>query len=349
MRFRYLFAMLTAVILTLLVVFSQEESPTDTMAAEPTVFVADSPFAVGELLAPDESVYRETWEIAYGNFPHMDGSDALSALAERFAQLQLNPNGAISTELTDFMGKPYAMDSFVLDREFSNSIFYDSEQRVFFASTPSNLLLLVNFTPANQQLLESGGKSVCADVFARTALVLYTSQDTPIDSLTIPQLKGILSGELTELSALCDMDAAIHLYYQFGNLQEDALDVLHNRVLGDASLREPVMEEQTIPSGIPGGDDYAIPVTSDYSNAIGNIGIGLYQDVVQMPDVQMLAIEGTPPNPETVRTGEYPLWLDCSAVYAQENAETAPGKAAAWLHTAQGKALLEQVGLVPTA
>ena len=321
-------------------------TPFMTAEGTPNVYVAEGSFSLGGFLPPDESLGRHSWEIEYGNFPYMDGSELLAPAAEAMAQSLLNPEGEIETPLTRFSHEASATERFLYRETESSGVLYDDNTPVYLEAATPNLLLLANFTSEDEAYLESEGEAIVAEEFSREALVFITHADNPVESLTVEQLRGVLSGEIVNWSEIGGDNADIRLYYDFERMGPEIERLLHSLVMEGASLTGPVMGEQVIPSGIPGGDSYTLSYPEAYQNGPDSIGIAFLSDTAQ-PDVKPLAIDGVPPIAEAILAGEYPLCIGCFAVYRESDKDGVPAQFTEWMLGGKGAAVLEAAGIVP--
>ncbi len=323
-----------------------EWSDTSKTTPTPDIYVAEGRFSLGGLLPPDESDDRHSWEIEYGNFPHMDGSKSLASAAEAMARHLLNPEGRMTRELVNFSYKSYAMEAFLHQNRESSEILYDEDVPVYLEASTPNLLLLADFMPEDGAYLESGGDTVVAKEFGREATVFIAHADNPVQSLTMEQLKDVLSGTIVNWEEVGGDDQPIKVYCDFEEMGLEMQDFFHSRILKGMGLVNPVEGEQRIPSGIEGGGDYTLSFPAAYHNELGSIGVSLARDA-GLSDVKVLEVDGVAPNAESLRSGSYPLYVGCYAVYWERDRDGVPGAFAEWLLSQEGAAVVESAGIIP--
>ena len=158
-----------------------------------------------------------------------------------------------------------------------------------------NLLLLANVSQNDIEYLESKGDTVIYYEIAKKALVLAVPADFPADSLTLLQLKNILSGETADWSSLGG-EYPISVHYD-NNIGEEYLEMLDAVILKGVPLTAPAMREHEVATNT---SRHTIMVNAPYDNAPGSLGIFDYNDAPAENSFKILMIDGVMPSEETI-------------------------------------------------
>ncbi len=202
-------------------------------------------------------------------------------------------------------------------------------------------MILVAREPSEDELLSAGLGGVTLDVqpVALDAFVFLVHADNPIDSLSIPEIRSIYTGETTNWAELGNPDAEIHPY-------------LRNPNSGSQELMEDLVMQGLTMIDAP---DMILESMMGPFNAISTdpqgIGYSVYyyaQNIFPNEAVQMIAVDGVYPSSETIAEGEYPLSTE---VYVVIRADTPPDSPARqlrdWLLTEAGQVVVAASGYVP--
>ena len=172
------------------------------------------------------------------------------------------------------------------------------------------------------------------------AFVFFTHKDNPVDSLTIEQVKGIYSGEITNWKEVGGKNIPIKAYQRnHGSGSQSMME----RFMGDTPLMEaPTEYIQDLMSGI-------IEDVTDYQNRNSAIGFSYryyVSGIVGNPDVKILKINGVEPTNENIRNGSYPITTPIYAVTYKGQENENIQVLLDWVLGPQGQELLEKSGYV---
>ena len=178
---------------------------------------------------------------------------------------------------------------------------------------------------------------------AGEGFVFVVNRDNPVDSLTVEQLKGIYSGEITNWSEVGGDDVEIIAYQR--NTDSGSQNYMR-AFMGDTPLMEPLTDQ--IPSSM-----YSIlDVVANYENSVGAIGYsvysysdGMYEDLSK---IKYIKVNGVEPSLENLYDGSYPLLGYNYAIYSAELDENSPTRALVdWMRSDEGQAVVASAGYVP--
>lgn len=171
------------------------------------------------------------------------------------------------------------------------------------------------------------------------AFVFFVHKDNPIDSLTIEQIKGIYSGEITNWSEVGGANEEIAAFQRDEGSGSQSMML---RFMGDTPLKE--AETETIQ-----GMGAVIERVVDYKSKSGSIGYSFryyIEGIIQNPDIKMIAIEGIAPTAENVRNNKYPIITPVYAVTYEGNTNENVDRLVAWMLSEEGQYIIEETGYV---
>lgn len=175
----------------------------------------------------------------------------------------------------------------------------------------------------------------------KEAFVFFTNAKNPVKSLTIEQIRGIYSGEITNWKQVGSEDLEIQVFMRNGNSgSASALE----KLMGDLPMVEPKKEFLfNLMSGI-------VQAASDYENHRGAIGFSFryyVTDIVNENDIRFIPIEGVEPTIDTVTSGEYPLVDQIYISYRKGYMTEEMQRLLTWILSEEGQLLIERSGYAP--
>lgn len=196
--------------------------------------------------------------------------------------------------------------------------------------------------PSPEQIEEakSNGTEFIFTPIGDEAFVFFTHKDNPVDSLTIEQVKGIYSGEITNWKEVGGKNVPIKAYQRNSGSGSQSM---MERFMGDTPLMTPPKHQvQDLMSGI-------IDRVTDYQNRNSAIGFSYryyLTGIMENPKVKVLKINGIAPTNENVRNGSYPIRTPIYAVTYEGNPNENVDILIDWVLGPQGQELLEKSGYV---
>jgi len=172
------------------------------------------------------------------------------------------------------------------------------------------------------------------------AFVFFVHKDNPIESLTVEQIRGIYSGQITNWSQVGGKDEKI---VPFQRNEGSGSQSMLIRIMGDTPILEPNMQTQV------GGMGGIIEEVADYQNKSTSIGFSFryyVEGIIQNPDIKMIAIDGISPTKESIRAGTYPFIAPVYAVSYEGNDNPHVQELIDWMLSEEGQYIIEQTGYV---
>ena len=172
------------------------------------------------------------------------------------------------------------------------------------------------------------------------AFVFFVHKDNPIDSLTLEQIKGIYSGQITNWSQVGGKNEKI---VPFQRNEGSGSQSMLIRLMGDTPIIEPDMQERV------GGMGGIIKEVADYKNKSNSIGFSFrfyVEGMIKNPDIKMIAIDAVAPTKENIQNGTYPIIAPVYAVTYEGNLKENVYKLIEWMLSEEGQYIIEETGYV---
>ena len=203
--------------------------------------------------------------------------------------------------------------------------------------------------PSEEQLkiAERAGVELHFTPIGREAFVFFVNSKNPVTGLTVEQIQGIYSGEITNWSEVGGKWQRIRPFQRDQNSgSQSALE----RLMAGLELIEP--EEEDRIEGM-GGIIRSVANYRNHENALGFSFRYYSTQMVKNNEIRLLAINGVEPNKDTIRDGSYPIASEFFAVTASPIGEPAPEEGNItiknfldWILSEQGKYIVEETGYV---
>ncbi len=239
-----------------------------------------------------------------------------------------------------------------LDKAVRNAIL-GGEQTVAHTKTYTsfdNLLngkcQLIYTTPLSDtqlQTMQNIGFRHEAEPVAGEGFVFVVNKDNPVDTLTIEQIKGIYSGEITNWKEVGGNDAEIIAYQR--NADSGSQNYMVS-FMGETPLMKPVTDQ--IPASMSG----ILDVIAGYDNGIDAIGYsvyaysdGMYENI---SEIKYIKVNGVEPSLTTLADGTYPLLGYNYAVFSADEPEDSHVRALVkWIQSDEGQQVIANAGYIP--
>ena len=259
-----------------------------------------SPFNPDSRLATLDD--RARYKIEY-NLPFLDGATAFYPLYAAFA-------------------KAVFKDSYWNDwREFNNRRYHrDMESAVRLSRTANAYTNLLNatvdiifcFEPSQSQLQQFRDRNIDLQLIpiAREAFVFFTHKNNPVSNVTIDDIRGIYSGNITNWRALGGSDNSI---IAFQRPPDSGSQTILESVMGNIPIVKPP-REIILPA--MGSMINRVASYRNYNEAIGYSFLIYATEMAQNDQIKLLSINGVYPSAKTIQDGTYPFSQNIYAIYA---------------------------------
>ena len=256
------------------------------------------------------------------NFPRLNGSTSTAPLAEAVCSALLGESREAVGDLVQFSRTTQAY------RELLNG--------------NADLLIIGE---ANGDILaekEARGFEWLKTPFATDAFVFVVNENNPVDSITVEEARKIYTGEITNWSQLGGRDEPIIPFQR--NAEAGSQTLMEKHVMQGTPMME--APEEYIVATMGG----LMAAVKSYDNSAGAIGYSVYYYAEEMKAAQglkLLKLEGVEPNPETIRSEEYPIVNPKYVVISAAAEEDSPTKQLYdWLLSEEGQRLIAAEGYV---
>ena len=203
--------------------------------------------------------------------------------------------------------------------------------------------------PSQAQLdaAAAAGMELHLTPIGREAFVFFVNSKNPVQGLTVEEIQGIYTGEITNWRELGGKFQKIRPYQRAQNSGSQSALL---RLMDGLPLMEPEKEDRI---GGMGGIITQVASYRNHKNAIGFSFRFYSTEMLENDQIRLLALNGVEPTKETIRSGEYPISSNFYAVTASPVGTPAPEetnedlrKLIDWILSDQGQQLIEQTGYV---
>ena len=246
-----------------------------------------------------------------GDIPVIDGAAALLPIYAGFVE-SIYPESSVI-----FNGEDY---------DASSAMHYTNTRGAYKDIVDGNADIIICAQPSDEQLAyaEQNGVELEMVQVGSDAFVFIVNANNPVSDITIDQIRGIYSGEITNWSELGgDFSPIAAMRRNKNSGSETALE----KLMGDT----PIKPDYTALFGSPIGVSFRYYVT-------GMLAEG---------GVKILTINGIEPTPETIADGSYPISGGIYAVYRKGETNENVYKAIDFMLSPEGQKIVEQSGYIP--
>ena len=221
----------------------------------------------------------------------------------------------------------------------------DAYQRLIDGKTD----LIFCAAPSKDQLAkaEAAGVQLHMTPIGREAFVFFVNSENPVAGLTVEEIQGIYTGEITNWRELGGKNQKIRPYQRAENSGSQSALL---RLMEGLPLMEPEKEDRI--AGM-GGIITQVASYRNHKNAIGFSFRFYSTEMVENEQIKLLALNGVEPTKETIREGSYPISSNFFAITASPIGEPAPEERNEdlralidWILSEQGQEIIEKTGYV---
>ena len=186
--------------------------------------------------------------------------------------------------------------------------------------------------------------SLQLDQIGSDPFVFFVSKDNPVKSLTVQEIRGIYSGQITNWKEVGGKDAEIVAFQQPTNS------------VSQIGMKTLVMQDETMMDPVTGfimtvyGDSAFRDVIMRFDESENALGYayGSYANALYLNEnVKVLAVDGVLPEAEAVRNGDYPLVGGIYAITRKGDVSKNTQKLVKGLLSPSGQKCVLQEGFVP--
>lgn len=272
----------------------------------------------GTIVPPADEDFTFTRE----NLPKLDGSTANIPMGVLMVQRLLGVSEQEADAMLQFTTTPNAYAALV-EKE-------------------ADLLLVYEADEETKKLIRDSGVKLEYYPIGRDALVFLANEGNPVTSLTTAQIQEIYQGKITNWKAVGGEDKTIEAYQRPVKSGSQAL-------MTKLVMKElPLMEAPTERYPAQMGD--LINALADYSNGKNALGYSVYyyvKNMVELPGLKLMEVDGVVPSEKTIADGSYPHLNEFYAVIRQNEPEGSPTRRLLdWVLSDEGRKAIQDAGYV---
>ena len=228
-----------------------------------------------------------------------------------------------------FVESIYPEDSVIYNGESydnASAMHYTNTRGAYKDIVDGNCDLIVCVQPSDEQLKYAAENGVELEMveIGKDAFVFIVNDNNPVSDITVDQIRGIYSGEITNWSELGGPNVPIAaMHRNEGSGSQTALE----KLMGDI----PVVPDYTVLFGSPIGFSFRYYVT-------GMLAEG---------GVKMLSVDGIEPDIANIASNAYPVTSSIYVIYRKGETNENVYKAVDFMLSPEGQKIVEDSGYVP--
>lgn len=281
------------------------------------------PYAEGSLTA---SLEETSTLLLEKDLPVLDGATALYPVYSAFAKA-VYPADAL----------PDSLSAGVLLCSSTSGAYkalVDRKADIIFVAGPSEPQL---------EYARSKGVTMKFTPIGKEGFVFFVNSKNSVENLTIEQIKGIYSGEITDWKELGGKKSKIRA---FQRKEGSGSQTTLRKLMGDKPLMDAPQEDRVdLMRGI-------VEQVADYKNYTEAIGYSFRfysTEMLKENRIRLLKVEGAEPDIHSIADGSYPLSSEFYAVTLDGLESPDTVRFLEWMLSEQGQELIGKTGYVPLA
>lgn len=180
-------------------------------------------------------------------------------------------------------------------------------------------------------------RRVRMDPVAWDALVVLVHKDNPVETITVPQLRQVYLGKITNWKQLGGKDAPIELFVRKGKISGVGRTI---RELIFANYDQEFTKTAKV---VKSSGPLEKAIASTAVNGMGISGVSS----ARKRNVKLLKINGKYPSYENIKNGDYLLYRPLYLVTHLENNDKDVHAFIQFVHSSEGRKIMRKVGTVP--
>lgn len=256
------------------------------------------------------------------DLPVIDGETALFPVYSAF----INAVYPESTEIYDGTFDYSSQSAYEYLSEWGYKNVADNRTDIFFDLYP---------TKDGEAYAQPYGATLEYTTIGTEALVFFVHKDNPIDTLSIEQIRGIYSGEITNWEDVGGKNKKIAAYQSdTGSSSQKMMERFMGEIpLMDAPTKMGYEELYLWAEGI-----------AEYRNKPNAIGFSFRYLVEDNPNIKLISIDGVAPTQENIKDGSYSIVTPIYAVTREGNTCENVDKLLDWILSEEGQYIIEESG-----
>ncbi len=271
----------------------------------------------------------------FGELPVMDGATALYPIYSAYtaALYPQEQNTFVEYNYSSSGGryKQYKYTVCTTTTQAYKDI-VDGKADIIFVAAPSE---------SQRKYAENKGVELVYTPIGREAFVFFVNSKNPVDDVSLDEIRGIYSGEIThwgELGAKSLGEIKAYQRDEGSGSQSTLVQLMAGKKLVKAPTEEVI-------NGMGG----VFEKTSDYKNNKNAIGFSFrfYADeMIRNNGIKLLCVNGVAPTEKNIANGTYPIASEFYAVTRSDMSENTH-LLLEWILSEQGQELIQRTGYTP--
>ncbi|GHU48975.1 hypothetical protein FACS1894127_0910 [Clostridia bacterium] len=268
------------------------------------------------------------------NYPFINGSTVCVSLGLEFARQHLGVTDDQAFEYAAFETTKTAYEAIIGRAKYVTA---PNEYKI------ADIILATYPSPYELAMAEEDGIGLDIEPVCHDAFVFITHKDNPIESLTIEQIRGIYSGEITNWSEVGGNDTPIIAYQR--DKDSGSQTGMEQLVMQGARMSSPIKVPVVM------GMDMLINHVAEYKNDTASIGYTYkyyIDNLYKNENIKILRIDGIQANNENIANNAYTLAVSYYGVVRNNDGANSLGRRFLdWILSDEGQKCVEQAGYVP--
>ncbi len=203
----------------------------------------------------------------------------------------------------------------------------------------TDIIFVAEPSKAQVDAIRAKGDEFVLTPIGSEAFVFFTNTQNPVENLTMKQIQGIYTGQITRWKEVGGQNQNILPYQRPEN--SGSQTVMQNKVMKDLEMLKPTKEN------VASGMGEIINRVASYKNAKNSLGYSFMyysSEMIKNNQIKYIAIDGVKPTPETVRDKTYPFSVPVYAVTLKSNKKENVSRLIQWVLSEEGQSLVERTG-----
>ena len=212
----------------------------------------------------------------------------------------------------------------------------------------ADVVFLMGVSDEQRLMAEEKGLDLILTPIGREAFVFFVNSRNKVSDISVDDIKGIYSGQITNWRGVGGGNNEIRAYQR---PDESGSQTMLKQIMGDTRLVPAPLD--TITDTMMGMYE-RVSSYRNYRNSLGYSFLYYIRDMIDENKVKFLSINGIEPTSENITNGTYPFANDFYAITVRSNGEYLNperteniDKLLEWIQSAQGQYLVEATGYVP--
>ena len=205
---------------------------------------------------------------------------------------------------------------------------------------PVSIILVTPPSAEERQYALDRGIGLGINPVAKDAFVFITHKDNPVTSLTVDQVQGIYSGQITNWSQVGGENRAIVAYQREPN--SGSQTAMEEMVMAGKAMQEPIQTK------VVWGMGSLVDAVAEYDNGPASIGYTYnyyINNLYKNDNIKVIPIDGVAPTSQAIADATYPFTTSYDVIIREDEPADSPARVLRdFLLTPEGQDLVAMAG-----